>query len=95
MVASSAWASHILVKSKSEAIQIKQNITKLKDFQKMARKKSSCPSSSKGGDLGWFRKGMMVREFEDVVWSIPVKTTSEPVKTQFGYHLIWVHERED
>ena len=95
MVAPSAWASHILVPSKSEALQIKQKISKLKEFQKLARKKSSCPSSQSGGDLGWFRKGKMVREFDEAVWSIPLSTTSEPVKSQFGYHLIWVHERED
>ncbi|MEC7097081.1 MAG: peptidylprolyl isomerase [Candidatus Thermoplasmatota archaeon] len=95
MVAPSAWASHILVNSKSEAIQLKQKISKLKEFQKLARKKSTCPSSQKGGDLGWFRKGMMVREFDNAVWSIPLATTSEPVKSQFGYHLIWVHEREE
>ena len=95
MVAPSAWASHILVNSKSEAIQIRQKIFKLKEFQKLARKKSTCPSAQKGGDLGWFRKGMMVREFDDAVWSIPLASTSEPVKSQFGYHLIWVHEREE
>jgi len=95
MVAPSAWASHILVNSKSEALQIKQKVVKLKDFQKFARKKSTCPSSQKGGDLGWFRKGMMVREFDEAVWNIPLSTTSNPVKSQFGYHLIWVHEREE
>tara|TARA_Y100000768_G_C23360068_1_gene399390 strand:- start:78 stop:368 length:291 start_codon:yes stop_codon:yes gene_type:complete len=95
MVAPSAWASHILVNSKSEAIQLRQKISKLKEFQKLARKKSTCPSSQKGGDLGWFRKGMMVREFDEAVWSIPLSTTSNPVKSQFGYHLIWVHEREE
>ena len=95
MVAPSAWASHILVNSKSEAIQLKQKISKLKEFQKMARKKSTCPSSQKGGDLGWFRKGMMVREFDEAVWNIPLSKTSEPIKSQFGYHLIWVHEREE
>ena len=95
MVNPSAHESHILVKSKGEAIQLSSNIKKLKDFQKIARKKSSCPSSQKGGDLGWFRKGQMVREFEDAVWTTPIKTVSEPVKTQFGYHLIWVHEREE
>ena len=95
MVNPSAHASHILVKSKSEAIQLSNNIKKLKDFQKKARKKSDCPSSQKGGDLGWFRKGQMVREFEEAVWSIPLKTVSSPIKTQFGYHLIWVHEREE
>ena len=95
MVAPSAWASHILVNSKSEAIQIRQKISKLKEFQKLARKKSTCPSAQKGGDLGWFRKGMMVREFDDAVWSIPLASTSEPVKSQFGYHLIWGQEREE
>ena len=94
MVAPSAWASHILVNSKSEAIQIRDKVGKLKDFQKMARKKSTCPSSQKGGDLGWFRKGMMVREFDEAVWKIPIASTSEPIKTQFVYHLIWVHERD-
>ena len=94
MVAPSAWASHILVASKSEAVQLRQNISKLKDFQKIARKKSTCPSSQKGGDLGWFRKDQMVRPFEEVVWKNELATVSEPVKTQFGYHLIWVHERD-
>ena len=95
MVKPSAHASHILVKSKGEATQLADNIKKLKDFQKIARKKSDCPSSQKGGDLGWFRKGQMVREFEEAVWSTPLKTVSPPVKTQFGYPLIWVHEREE
>ena len=94
MVKPSAHASHILVKSKGEATQLATNIKKLKDFQKTARKKSTCPSSQKGGDLGWFRKGMMVREFDEAVWKIPIASTSEPIKTQFGYHLIWVHERD-
>ena len=61
MVKPSAHASHILVKSKGEATQLASNITKLKDFQKFARKKSTCPSSQKGGDLGWFRKGKQKR----------------------------------
>jgi peptidyl-prolyl cis-trans isomerase C len=61
----------------------------------MARKKSTCPSSQKGGDLGWFRKGMMVKEFDTAVWQIPLCKTSDPIKTQFGYHLIWVHERDE
>ena len=95
MVNPSAHASHILVKSKGEATQLAMNIKKFKDFQKTARKKSDCPSSQKGGDLAWFRKGQMVREFDAAVCTIPVKTVSEPIKTQFGYHLIWVHEREE
>ena len=95
MVNPSAHASHILVKSKGEATQLVDNIKKYKDFQKIARKKSDCPSGQKGGDLGWFRKGQMVREFEEAVWSTPLKTVTGPIKTTFGYHLIWVHEREE
>lgn len=95
MVKPSAWASHILVESKSEAIQLRQKISKLKDFQKAARKKSTCPSRQKGGDLGWFRQGQMVPEFDVAVWKTPLQQTSDPVKTKFGYHLIWVHEREE
>ena len=45
--------------------------------------------------LAGLGKGQMVREFEEAVWSTPLKTVSPPVKTQFGYHLIWVHEREE
>ena len=95
MVNPSAHASHILVKSKGEATQLAANIKKFKDFQKTARKKSDCPSGQKGGDLGWFRKGQMVNEFEEAVWTMPVASVSEPIKTQFGYHLIWVHERDE
>jgi len=95
MVQPSAHASHILVKSKGEATQMAANINKFKDFQKFARKKSDCPSCQKGGDLGWFRKGQMVPAFDQVVWELPLNTVSTPVKTQFGYHLIWVHEREE
>ena len=95
MVQPSARASHILVKSKGEAVSLSSNISKLKDFQKYARKKSECPSSQKGGDLGWFRKGQMVQEFDEAVWTLPLNSVSNPVKTQFGYHLIWVHEREE
>ena len=95
MVAPSAWASHILVPSKSEAIQIKDKVGKLKDFQKIGAKEEHLSLQPKGGDLGWFRKGRMVKEFENTVWSVPVNTVSAPVKTQFGYHLIWVHERDE
>ena len=63
---------------------MREKIVKLKDFQKMARKKSTCPSSQKGGDLGWFRKGQMVPPFEEAVWKNELSTVSEPVKTQFG-----------
>ena len=95
MVAPSAWASHILVNSKSEAMQIKEKVTKLKDFQKMARKHSSCPSGSKGGDLGWFHYKQMVPDFSKKVWEQDMKTIDGFIKTGFGYHIIWVHERDE
>ena len=94
-----AHASHILLRQKSDAVRLLSEIQEakkpLKFFQKMAKKHSKCPSGQRGGDLGWFRKGNMVREFEEAVWSTPLKTVSTPIKTQFGYHLIWVHERDE
>ena len=90
MVAPSAWASHILVNSKSEAIQIRDKVGKLKDFQKMARKKSTCPSSQKGGDLGWFLPEDMVIEFSTACQSIPKGEMGlHPIVTEFGVHIIY------
>ena len=62
-------------------------------FAELAKENSSCPSSERGGDLGAFAKGQMVKEFEDVAFTLPVNTVSEPVKTPFGYHLILVTEK--
>ncbi|WP_288462686.1 peptidylprolyl isomerase, partial [uncultured Pseudomonas sp.] len=56
---------------------------------------SSCPSSRQGGDLGTFRPGQMVKEFDTVVFSAPLHHVQGPVKTQFGYHLVEVTSRED
>ena len=94
MVAPSAWASHILVPSKSEAMQIKDKVVKLKDFQKLARKKH-LPIKSEGRRSWLVPQRPHGQEFEETVWSVPVNTVSAPVKTQFGYHLIWVHERDE
>ena len=90
MVAPSAWASHILVASKTEALQIKDKVGKLKDFQKLARKKSTCPSSQKGGDLGWIRSDQVVPGFATVMTSLPVNTLSDVSQSRFGFHLIEV-----
>jgi peptidyl-prolyl cis-trans isomerase C len=95
MAKKTARASHILLKSKADAVNIRNNIDKLKQFQKYAQRVSNCPSGKKGGDLGTFNQGDMVREFDNAVWSIPIDSVSDPIKTQFGYHLIWVHEREE
>ena len=65
-------------------------------FSDLAKEYSKDPGSQQnGGDLGWFRKGQMVRPFEEVVWNNELAIVSDPVKTQFGYHLIWVHERDE
>lgn len=59
-----------------------------KKFAELAKANSACPSSQKGGDLGEFTRGMMVKEFDEVAFTLPVNKVSEPVKTQFGYHLV-------
>ncbi len=62
-------------------------------FADLAKEHSACPSSMKGGDLGAFSRGQMVKEFDEVAFSLPVGKVSAPVKTQFGYHLILVTEK--
>ena len=62
-------------------------------FAELAKANSACPSSAKGGDLGEFTHGQMVKEFDEVAFKLPVNTVSEPVKTQFGYHLILVTKK--
>jgi peptidyl-prolyl cis-trans isomerase C len=87
-------ASHILVSSEREANRIFDEIKKGKDFSEMARRYSSCPSGKSGGDLGFFEKGQMVKEFEDIAFSLKEGELSRPVKTQFGYHIIKVTARK-
>ncbi|MFH0961228.1 MAG: peptidylprolyl isomerase [archaeon] len=83
-------ASHILVDKHSRALEIAQMIiNKQKTFEQAAAEFSSCPSKKKGGDLGSFARGQMVREFDEAARKLQVgQMTTEPVKTQFGYHLI-------
>lgn len=90
-----ATARHILVDSKSQCEALKKEIEGGADFAALARQHSSCPSGSQGGDLGEFGPGMMVREFDEVVFSAEVNTVQGPVKTQFGYHLLEVTSRKD
>lgn len=87
-------ASHILVSSLDKANWISSKIKEGKDFAELAEKYSECPSSQKGGDLGYFSKGQMVKEFENVAYSLEVGKVSEPVKTQFGYHLIELTDKK-
>lgn len=83
-------ASHILVDSEEKAKKLKMEIDSGADFRKIAKKDSKCPSGAQGGDLGFFGKGQMVKEFEDAAFSLPVGVVSQPIKTEFGYHLIVV-----
>jgi len=64
-----------------------------KKFAEVAKAKSDCPSKEKGGDLGSFTRGRMVKEFEEAAFKLPLNTVSEPVKTQFGWHLIMVTKK--
>ena len=89
-------ASHILVNSQDEAIKIKKDIeSNTISFEEAAKKYSLCPSKAQGGDLGYFGKGMMVKPFEDAAFSGEIGKVSDPVKTQFGWHLIQLTGKED
>lgn len=84
-------ASHILVKTLPEAESLQQKIAEGADFASLAREYSLCPSKRNGGDLGFFRRGQMVKPFEEAVFSLEVDAISEPVITQYGVHLIKRH----
>ena len=88
-----AIARHILVDSEEECLNLKERINSGEDFADIAQAHSSCPSKAQGGDLGQFGPGMMVKEFDEVVFSAEVNTLQGPVKTQFGYHLVEVTSR--
>lgn len=81
-------ASHILVDSIEQAIELKNLIAEGANFAGVAQAHSKCPSKANGGDLGEFGPGQMVKPFEDGVLALEVGGISEPVQTQFGYHLI-------
>lgn len=87
-------AEHILVKTAAEAQQIKREIDNGGSFEAYAKSYSLCPSGRNGGDLGYFGKGQMVREFEKAAFATPVGQVSNPVYTQFGWHLIKVLDKE-
>ncbi len=90
---SSACARHILVGNEEECLKLKSEIEAGTDFAESAKKYSKCPSGADGGDLGEFRPGQMVPEFDTVVFSEEVGKVHGPVKTQFGYHLIEITSR--
>ena len=90
-----AAARHILVGTEEVCGDLKEQISNGADFEELAKEHSQCPSGAQGGALGTFGPGQMVREFDEVVFSAPIGEVQGPVKTQFGYHLVEVPERQD
>lgn len=89
-------AKHILTDTEEKCAEILEAIEKNeKSFEDAAKEFSTCPSGAKGGDLGAFGRGQMVKEFEDAAFSAEIGAVVGPVKTQFGYHLIKVEEKND
>jgi peptidyl-prolyl cis-trans isomerase C len=84
----SVAVKHILVKEKFEAEDLLKKLAEGVSFEELASKYSSCPSSARGGDLGTFGRGRMVPAFDTAAFDLEVGQVSEPVRTQFGYHLI-------
>ena len=87
-------ASHILVATEEEANNLRNKIINGKNFADVAAEYSNCPSGANGGDLGYFGRGMMVKPFEDAAFELEVGELSQPVQTQFGWHLIEVTDKK-
>ncbi|MCF2871435.1 peptidylprolyl isomerase [Octadecabacter sp. G9-8] len=85
-------ASHILVATEEEAVAVKEMIDDGADFAETAVEKSTGPSGPSGGELGWFGPGMMVAEFEEAVMTLDAGDVSDPVQTQFGWHIVKLNE---
>lgn len=95
-VPGSVRASHILVSDDVEMKKVQEDLKGGMSFEDAAKKYSTCPSKEQGGDLGFFSKGQMVPEFETAAFAMKAgETTPEPVKTQFGLHLIKVTEKKE
>ncbi len=89
-------ARHILVKTEDEAKDVIKQLDAGKDFAELAKEKSTDPNKDDGGDLGYFSRGRMVKEFEDAAFALDKGTYSKtPVKTDFGYHVIKVEDKRD
>ncbi|WP_417740789.1 peptidylprolyl isomerase [Salipiger sp.] len=85
-------ASHILVETEEEAQALVEELNGGADFAELAREKSTGPSGPNGGELGWFSAGMMVEPFQEAVEALEDGAVSEPVQTQFGWHVIKLNE---
>ncbi len=91
----SAAARHILVATEKKCADLKKKIDKGVGFSILAKAHSTCPSGKKGGAIGMFKPGQMVKEFDAVVFSAPIGVVQSPIKTEFGYHLVEVTKRTD
>lgn len=87
-------ASHLLVETEAEAISLREEILSGKPFEDVAAEHSLCPSGANGGDLGFFGRGQMVGEFEKAAFDLNVGEISDPVRTNFGWHLIVVTDKK-
>ena len=81
-------ASHILLETESEALEVQNMLRESKEFSELAKTRSTGPSGPNGGNLGWFSKGMMVPPFEKAVLVLKVGEISDPIQTQYGWHII-------
>ena len=89
-----ASARHILVNTEAECLELKSQIDGGADFAEIAKEHSKCPSGKAGGELGTFSQGQMVPEFDQVVFNEEVGKVHGPIKTQFGFHLVEITNRE-
>ena len=89
-----AQARHILVSTEAECLDLKTKLEAGAEFESLAKQHSSCPSGQKGGSLGEFGPGQMVKEFDQVVFNEEVGKVHGPVQTQFGFHLLEITSRQ-
>ena len=88
-------ASHILVATEAEALGLKARLDDGDDFAQLAMEHSTCPSAAQGGDLGYFSRGQMVPAFETTAFGMEPGDISDPVETEFGWHLIYLQDKID